>query len=386
MRARTAPELGDLDAGVTRPALRAIALLTPHLRRIEAEWRAGLHRRAKSPKQYQALLRLDPRIGFRKLRGGGFAPFRRELVSPGENLAALEVPVESAILAALLWLEICLPYLINGHESDPPAMALVRLNAKARLFIVSGYTNRRKDSLQKLERDLAASEEHLKHLSRIITEVYDKERRRISRDLHDEVGHDLVVLKLYLELIGRNLARGGVRDLRAKLDEAIALAGKAVERVRQFSFELGPAISDELGFVPALKVYARQFAARTGLRVHVRAARFSARIPSTYEMTLYRVVQGALSHVVRHARARHVTIRLASNREAVLVTLEDDGIGFSVKGVMRDQRHFGLRTMQERVALLGGEIRIESRGRVGRRARRGTVIMVRIPLLASTQP
>jgi signal transduction histidine kinase len=300
----------------------------------------------------------------------------------GESLAASRISVDHAMAAVLLWLEISLEHIANGPESDSPALALVRWNSAGRLFLIVGYTNHRKRELDKLERDLTSAERHLKQLSRIITDVYDKERRRIARDLHDEVGHDLVVLKLYLEILSRDLTKSDTRSLAAKLREATDLVAAAIERVRRFAFELGPAVSDELGFVPALKVYARQFAARTGIDVRVRTGKLKVSIPSTHEMTLYRILQGGLSNVVRHSRARHVVVTLSGSKNHVTMTLQDDGVGFDVHGVLRARnRPFGLGAMRERARLLGGDLQIESRRSSGVGRKRGTEVVVRIPLL-----
>jgi signal transduction histidine kinase len=382
MNAKDYYDIGRLPARVTRPLLNAIHQLGPHLGEIESRWRAGLETLCQERSEYRAMARLNPRAVFAMLRRKKFTNFKSEMLRLGESLAASRISVEHAMAAVLLWLEISLEYIANGSESDSPALALVRWNSANRLFVIVGYTNHRKRELDKLERNLTSAERHLKQLSRIITDVYDKERRRIARDLHDEVGHDLVVLKLYLEILSRDLTKADTRSVAAKLREAIYLVASAIERVRRFAFELGPAVSDELGFVPALKVYARQFAARTGIDVRVRTSKLAASIPSTHEMTLYRILQGGLSNVVRHSRARHVTVTLSSGQEDVAMTLQDDGVGFDVDGVLgAPNRPFGLGAMRERARLLGGDLEIQSRRSSGRGRKRGTEVVVRIPLL-----
>ena len=133
----------------------------------------------------------------------------------------------------------------------------------------------------------------------------------LSRDLHDEIGHNLLVLKLYLEMISRDLVRPEGGNVALKLEEASTLVGQSIASVRRLILDLGPAILDEVGFMAAIKLYAKQFSGRTGIKVSVRESPLP-KLPSSYETALYRVVQGALSNVVKHAEASSVRVTLGS--------------------------------------------------------------------------
>jgi signal transduction histidine kinase len=127
-----------------------------------------------------------------------------------------------------------------------------------------------------------------------------------------------------------------------------------------------------------VKLYARQFSARTGLKVSVRSRGLPGNVPSGHETALYRLLQGALSNVLKHARARTVTVTVrAVKGAAVLMTIEDDGVGFDAAA---PGQAFGLAAMRDRVASLGGRLRVESRPIRSGRGRHGTRIEVELPL------
>ncbi len=377
-----ASSLGRLVIRSTRPLLRAIKALSPDFDEIESAWRGNLERVARSPAELRALVAMTPRKWLEDFPRHDFPGFRRTLVEEGERLAAQDVALEHAITASQDFLKLCLKSLPRRNASTRAmALSLVRLAYVAQLFLISGYTAQRTTRLHRLEEELAATGERLKSLSRIINDVYDQERRSISRDLHDEVGHDLIVLKLYLEMIGRDILPQRTAKLQRKLQEAIELVCKAIDRVRQLSFDLGPAISNELGFASALKLYVRQFAKRTGIKLRLRTSGFPGPpLPSTHEMTLYRVMQSALSNVGQHSRAARVAIGLSRRRDSVRMTISDNGVGFAPERVLGAKRAFGVMTMRERVELLGGEFSIDSLPKTRGRAKHGTAIKVRLPV------
>jgi signal transduction histidine kinase len=211
--------------------------------------------------------------------------------------------------------------------------------------------------------------------------AYEKERRRLAQDLHDEIGHDLIVLKLYTQVIALDLKKGDLGPLRHKLKESVSLIKHALKGVRHLTFDLGPAIWNEQGFIPAVRMYVRQLATRTGLRVRFTAAGLKTKLPARYETALYKVLQGAISNVAAHAQAQHVKISLASRRESVVMRIEDDGKGFQVGRKLSAPPHsYGLRAMRDRIELLGGSIHFSSRPSRRRIEGRGTIIEFHLPL------
>ncbi len=277
--------------------------------------------------------------------------------------------------------ETCLPF-VAAKESDRATrvLALAGLYALAGLLVISGYTGQwaaGKDTL--VDASPRENEQRQRRISTYITRIYEEERRRLAQDLHDEVGHDLIVVKLYLEMMALEAHQSGVSQ--SRLAEAINLVGHSIDAVRRLGKDLGPAVFDALGFLPAVKSYVHQFSKRTGIPVTLRGESVPEEIPMSHQLTLYRLMQGALSNVLQHAAAKHVTISLESMRDSDLVmTIEDDGVGFDTAQASA-RGTFGLSAMRERVALLGGTIHIESR-RAGTCPRKhGTRIEVDLPLL-----
>ena len=157
--------------------------------------------------------------------------------------------------------------------------------------------------------------------------------------------------------------------------------------MRNLTFDLGPAVWDKQGFIPAVRTYARQFADRTGIKVRFDARRLTVTLPPAYQTTLYMVLQGALSNVAAHANAKRVRIVMASRAGAVTMRVEDDGKGFDVESKLRKAPHsFGLRAMRDRIQILGGTIRFASEPSRRGSPRRGTQVEFQIPLHGRSTP
>jgi signal transduction histidine kinase len=345
-----------------QPLARAVSRLVPHSRTIESAWRRRLDRLARSPDQRNALEALSLRPHYAGLRKGRIEAYHLALERVGRFLGEQGVPEEDALLALSFYLESCLPYLLGAEAgAREEAPALVRIVSSGQLSVLSAYTHRRASGWRALD---------------------EGEKLRLSRDLHDEIGHNLLVLKLYLEMIARDLTRPGGGDVALKLEEAGALVAHSIASVRRLILDLGPAILDEVGVLAAIKIYAKQFSTRTGIHVVVREAPLP-KLPSSYETALYRVVQGALANVVKHALAQNVRIHLGSAGEKVMVmAIEDDGVGFEPTSQAREG--FGLRAMRDRIESLGGRFHLESPPTSGGRSR-GTRIEVDLPLRGSKE-
>src|ERR1043166_2146998 len=189
---------------------------------------------------------------------------------------------------------------------------------------------------------------HSKQPSADCLRLIEMERRRLSQDLHDEIGHSLIVLKLYLELMARDYKRGRKGDVIEKLDEAMTLVRQTINSVRRVILDLGPAVLDQLGLLPSFKVYAGQFSARTGIQVEVRGKEMLG-ISRVYETALFRVLQGALSNVAKHSKAKRVQITVGTIKGSIIqMIIEDNGVGF-IAAKLRAKQMFGITAMQERI-------------------------------------
>lgn len=353
-----------LFAGARRPLFGALERLW-RSQEIGRRWRQLLRRLSPGREEYDALAQIDLGGSYRLLEAEDYEAFGETLQRQGRALALRGVREEDAVLAIAFYLESCLGMLLKASlDRKALALALVRLTAATQRSLLAGYATGRTAGRG----------------------VDDQERKRLSRDLHDEIGADLVVLKLYIEMIAIELEKGNVGQIRSKLEEAKALISRAVESVRRLTLDLGPAVLEQLGFMPAIRMYARQFGARTGITVQVQEGDMPASIPPTHETALYRVLQGTLSNVLKHARAANVRVTLGAVRGAVLVMIvEDDGVGFDIAR-LKPETGFGLRALRDRIQGLGGRLHIESRRARGRGARSGTRIEIDLPLRPAEQP
>jgi signal transduction histidine kinase len=367
---------------VKEPLLSALTSLSSHSPKILSSWRALLKRHGLSGKHMALLSGLCAAPQLRDLIFVDPQAYREKSERQGQDLARNGVPPEGVAVAVALYVESCLPYLLSGEpEKVEWTRAFARWASIYQFFLLTGYAQHVAVELQSLEERISQAERRSQDYSVQLGEAYERERRRLAQDLHDEIGHDLIVLKLYTEVIALDLKKGDTSQLRRKMKESVGLIKHALTSVRRLTFDLGPAVWHEQGFVPAIRLYVRQFAKRTGIKVRLDAARMQAQLPARCETALYKVLQGALSNVAAHADARSVNVSLASGHESVAMKIEDDGRGFNIARKLRvPRKSYGLRAMRERIELLGGGIHFTSRPARRRAECRGTTIVVDLPL------
>ncbi len=204
---------------------------------------------------------------------------------------------------------------------------------------------------------------------RRVVEAQELERRRLARELHDETGQALTSILLGLKALEE---RTDDPDSRAATQELRELVVSTLQDVRRLAVELRPSALDDFGLVAALERLTDSFAEQTGIAVDFQTALADERLPAEVETALYRIVQESLTNVVKHARARRVSILLARKNRAIKAVVEDDGQGFDPAEETEDG--FGLVGMRERLALLGGRLEVES----ARDA--GTTIAAEVPV------
>jgi signal transduction histidine kinase len=214
----------------------------------------------------------------------------------------------------------------------------------------------------------------LQLLSQQLLEVQEAERHHIARELHDEIGQALTALKVNLQSVKRLT---DYSDLESPLDDSIGLVERTLQQVRTLSLDLRPSLLDDLGVVSALRWYVDRQAQRAGFEAKFIAELPDKRLPSDLETTCFRVVQEALTNIIRHAQAKHVWIELRDAENLLELVIRDDGVGFDVGAVAEHAAgdlSLGILGMQERVQLIGGQITIESD------PNQGTEIQVYFPL------
>lgn len=205
-------------------------------------------------------------------------------------------------------------------------------------------------------------EAHLKRgqlLEQLITAQED-ERKRISRELHDETGQSLTSLLVGLKLIDRAQS---MEDVHKRVAEMHELTANTLQEVHKLSVELRPTLLDDLGLIAALRSYSKDFSQKHDVRVEFIASGFEERVPPLVEVAVYRVVQEALTNVAKYAKARTVTLTLNRHETCLHVEVQDDGCGFDPERLLAQklkEHRLGLLGMQERVTLLGGTFSLQA--------------------------
>ena len=219
---------------------------------------------------------------------------------------------------------------------------------------------------------MQASTARMQALSRRLVEVQEDERRHIARELHDEAGQALVSLRYGLRLLESEIHSGG--DVATHVADLVERTDAVIDGLHRLVADLRPAVLTHLGIEPVLRQYARSAGTETGLAVRFKARGFTgSRFSPALETTVYRVVQEAVSNVVRHAQATRVDILAESRDHRVIAMIEDDGIGFDPDRTSYEKK-FGLLGMRERAAALGGTLVMESR------PGNGTTIVLEVPV------
>ncbi|HEX6202540.1 MAG TPA: GAF domain-containing sensor histidine kinase [Thermoanaerobaculia bacterium] len=209
-----------------------------------------------------------------------------------------------------------------------------------------------------LYQQMEASKARLRWLSRRLVEAQERERRHVARELHDEAGQALASLRFGLRLLEREVAEGG--DVGEHVTGLLRTTDAVIDGLHRLAADLRPASLDHLGLDAALRQHARAMAATHGLHVRFKARGFTGeRLPPVVETALFRVVQEAVTNVVRHARARRVDVLLEHRGDRVLAMVEDDGIGFDPDRAQSGE-HFGLVGLRERAEALDGSLTVES--------------------------
>jgi len=217
---------------------------------------------------------------------------------------------------------------------------------------------------------LREREARIAELSAHLLRAQEEERKRISRELHDETGQALMVIRLYLGMLEASLA---ARNAKGKVRETLSVVDRTIDGIRRIIGRLSPLVLQELGLIAAIRKEAKHLAKNTGVKARVAISEAVGRLSPETETTIYRVVQEALHNVAKHAQAHTVSIRMGRDNGNVRLLVEDDGVGISQKNSSSRGHSFGLAGIKERVGMLGGSVRvISARGK-------GTRIEVSVP-------
>ena len=229
------------------------------------------------------------------------------------------------------------------------------------LCVFRDVTKRRmmEDQLKELISTLKDQQKSLSRLSKELIRVQEDERKRISRDLHDVIGQRLTAVSLNLEAVKSGSFTE--QELGKKIEDSSNLVQNTIKDVQEFSFSLRPMILDDLGLIPAMQIYAKNYSTRTGIKVDIKGEKFLDGIDSDIKIVLYRVFQEGLTNVVKHAKAKNVYISFTTESNGIKMFIIDDGIGMKKSRKRKGKKDgLGLLSMEERLNIIGGSIDINS--------------------------
>ena len=217
-------------------------------------------------------------------------------------------------------------------------------------------------------------QEHLRRLSHEILSAQEEERKKISRELHDEIGQMLTAINVKLAAL-KNEATANTTGLKKKIAGTQRLVERSMDTVHRFARELRPPLLDDLGLIPALQSSIKEFTKRTRIPVHFTAFGAVERLHSDKRTVFYRVAQEAFTNVVKHAQATLVEVSIKRLGGVVCMEIQDNGKSFLVERALfaKKIKRLGLLGMRERVEMVGGNFSIESA------PGKGTTIRAQIP-------
>ncbi len=262
------------------------------------------------------------------------------------------------------------------HETKKPAVSSIQLieiaTSICSIAIVhnqAALAQREPDQLlttllkqnNELQAELISDHFRMQALSHQIVKAQETQRTHIARELHDEIGQALTALSINLQILQNDVDR---TDWESYLNESISLTENTLHQVRDLSLDLRPSLLDDLGLVAALRWYINRLAQRTGLSIQFSTNLTDDELSNDLITTCYRIVQEALTNVTRHAHATKVNINLDLYYNELSLIIADNGIGFGLQEVLENcsnGQSSGLISMQERAALLNGNIQFETK-------------------------
>jgi PAS domain S-box-containing protein len=259
----------------------------------------------------------------------------------------------------------------DGRLAWTSRMVRVVRDAEGRAVFYEGFVTDVTDRRQ--------AEERVHALTRELLRAQERERRRISRELHDNMAQTLSSLAIAWKTMFDDHPEVAV-EVRQRAEGLAAHLSGLIRSVRDLAYDLRPLALDELGLARAVRMHCEEFADQTGLTVDFSAAGLDGlALDTDTAINIFRLVQEALRNVAKHAGADRVGVKLVASHPHILVRVEDDGQGFDLaeRKVQPGERHMGLQSMEERVLLLGGTFKVHSR------PGQGTRIFAEIPVLGA---
>jgi PAS domain S-box-containing protein len=238
-----------------------------------------------------------------------------------------------------------------------------------RVLVVNSDITERK----RAEELLILQTEQLRALAERLQWVREEDRKKVARDLHDQIGQILTAIKMDMSWIGRHLPESEVEIL-ARLKESGQLINDGVKAVRAICSGLRPGVLDDLGLAAAIEWQAGEFTSRNDIACHVSVPPVDLHLDGDRATATFRIFQECLTNVIRHAQAKSVSVTLTQEDENIVLVIEDDGIGFSASSQSNSLGSLGILGMKERAQFCGGDVQITST------PGNGATVTVRVPV------
>ncbi len=339
---------GWLAPGARRHVTKMLRALAPRADAADRQLSGILKKRGFSAAAVVRLLAITPGAA---ARAETLEAFFLLVERSGRELAQLPVTPEQAT-GALREFDRLLDELLDARFQ--PAREQLQLATVFALY--RAFYETREDEVRRLESEARHTEE--------------QERRRIGRELHDEAGQSLLLLRLQLEM----LERGAPESARGELLEARETVERIVTELRRIVAALSPAVLERLGLAAAVRQLAARFERTCGAAVRLRIRGDTAALPIEAQEVIYRVAQESMQNVAKHARATEVNLSLESTDKSIRLRVADNGAGFAVKAAGGRTMSFGLAGMRERAKLLGGVLAVRSA------PGKGAAVALRLPV------
>jgi signal transduction histidine kinase len=372
--------------------------MKPNLTRLSGQYVAALRKHLKQGPR--ASLQQADGLGRRAMAGGletlDLARIHEQalvaLVTPNYSAGARDGMIKRA---ELFFVEAITPIEENHSAMRKANVHLGQVNQTLRrrtveLAAANRQLKREIARRKAMEESLRTSEQHysrlleqsrhqqeqLRHLAHQMLSAQEEERKQISRELHDEIAQTLTGINVHLATLNKE-ATVNTKGLKKKITRTQRLVEKSVNIVHRFARELRPTVLDDLGLIPALHSFMKEFTKRTGIHIHFTSFTASRveQLDSARRTVLYRVAQATLTNIAQHAQATRVNVSIRKLPGGIRMEIKDDGKGFQVERVLFAKRHkrLGLLGMRERVEMVGGSFAVESA------PGKGTAVRAQIP-------
>lgn len=271
-----------------------------------------------------------------------------------------------------------------GRIADGDLTARINLSRKDEFGLVADTFNEMTERAEAYAQTLQQKSQRLREMVKIrsrllnsLVSAQEEERRRIARDLHDEIGQSLSVIIMDISNALDDLPSDAT-ETKKSLSSSRSMATQTLKELRKLIDGLRPDVLDQLGLVPAVRSYAKSYLGRHNIKFKLVVEGNKGRLPAHIEVICFRVIQETINNIARHAEADRVNMEISRDDSKIKVTIEDDGKGFDVEKTLQTPGSWGLIGMKERINSAGGELAIKSI--IGK----GTILVFEIPLVENT--